>query len=119
MQVSITGDDAVTVIDFDEPAPLAFGAGEDDNSGRGRKDVRAIGCLQIDAGRKAPAMIERIAPRSERTLDAIMIEWCAQWQGIDEFLEELMPTGIVARPGRVAERHERTALARPRITDIA
>src|SRR6185312_13415108 len=50
VEMRVAGRDAEPVIDLDEPPVSGVPAGRDDLAGRGGRDRRAHGALQVDAG---------------------------------------------------------------------
>src|SRR5690348_14168969 len=72
MKMGIERYDTVTVVDFDRPAVTFLPTGERDHARSGAVHQRAVGRVEVDAGVKFLASVERIAPRAERAANSVV-----------------------------------------------
>src|SRR5207248_4169510 len=115
VEVRVARNDPRPVVDVDDAAELALGAGEDHGAGRRVIDRRLKRRREIEPGMHREATIERIAAGSEAAFELVMGQRRRQRQSLEGLSQSIGNGGVTAIPSparlEALERDERAALA--------
>src|SRR6266851_4805613 len=118
VEMRVARNDPRAVVDVDDAAELALGAGEDHGTGRRVVDRGLKGRREIETGMRRGAMVKRIVADPEAAFELVMGQRRRQWQSLEGLSQSVGNGSVTTIPSlarlEALERDERTALTGPR-----